>query len=250
MAPRVKGPPRAVGVLAAVGMPVGLPERDGSIGELAGFGRRRDLRPWLARRIRSTIVAMTDIGVTRHDAPPSFRHAVVVYESLWGNTAQLAHQIAAGIGGERTDVVDVSSSPSALASDVDLLVVGGPTHAFGMSTQATRDAATSQGAEHIPQRGIREWIEQLTPPSRAVPVATFDTRVVQPRLPGSAAKKAMKRLVARGFAPIAAPETFGVHGYGGPLADGETERARRWGEQLAGLAGTATPTATRKGDAT
>ena len=33
--------------------------------------------------------------------------------------------------------------------------------------------------------------------------------------------------------PIAKPETFGVHGYSGPLADGETGRAERWGRQLA-----------------
>jgi hypothetical protein len=32
--------------------------------------------------------------------------------------------------------------------------------------------------------------------------------------------------------PIAKPETFGVHGYSGPLADGELERAREWGAAL------------------
>ncbi len=45
----------------------------------------------------------------------------------------------------------------------------------------------------------------------------------------------MKRLVALGFRPVAKPETFGVHGYSGPVADGELERARRWGMELAGL---------------
>jgi hypothetical protein len=78
-------------------------------------------------------------------------------------------------------------------------------------------------------------VEALASPGRAVPVATFDTRVVSPRLPGSAAKKSMKRLVALGFRPVAKPETFGVHGYSGPVADGELERARRWGMELAGL---------------
>lgn len=161
-------------------------------------------------------------------------HAVVVFESLWGNTEQLAREIAAGIG-ERTDVVDAASSPNALDDAIDLLVVGGPTHAFSMSTGATRESAKQQGAERIPARGIREWIQTHPAPSRAVPVATFDTRVVTPRLPGSAAKKAMKRLVALGFRPLAKPETFGVHGYAGPVAEGELERARRWGTQLAAL---------------
>jgi hypothetical protein len=161
-------------------------------------------------------------------------HALIVFESLWGNTEQLAREIAAGIG-DGTEVVEAVSAPSTLDSDVSLLVVGGPTHAFSMSTAGTRESAMQQGAQHIPARGIREWIEAQPPPALAVPVATFDTRVVMPRLPGSAAKKAMKRLVTLGFRPVAKPETFGVHGYAGPVAEGELERARRWGEELAAL---------------
>jgi hypothetical protein len=161
-------------------------------------------------------------------------HAVVIFESIWGNTEQLAREVAAGIGGERTDVIDAASAPAALDDDVDLLVVGGPTHAFSMSTASTRESARQQGAVHIPAWGIREWIESLASPARAVPVATFDTRVVSPRLPGSAAKKAMKRLIAAGFRAAAEPETFDVHGYSGPVADGELERARSWGRELAG----------------
>jgi hypothetical protein len=45
----------------------------------------------------------------------------------------------------------------------------------------------------------------------------------------------MKRLVSLGFRPLAKPETFGVHGYAGPVADGELERARSWGGELATL---------------
>jgi len=45
----------------------------------------------------------------------------------------------------------------------------------------------------------------------------------------------MKRLVGLGFRPIVEPVAFGVHGYSGPIVDGELERARRWGTQLATL---------------
>jgi hypothetical protein len=160
-------------------------------------------------------------------------HAMVVYETLWGNTEQIAREVAAGIDGESVEVVDAASAPPVIEADIDLLVVGAPTHAFSMSTTSTRDAARQQGATDIPARGIREWIEGLAKSARAVPVATFDTRVVTPRLPGSAAKKAMKRLVSLGFRPAAKPETFGVHGYSGPVADGELERARQWGRTVA-----------------
>jgi hypothetical protein len=161
-------------------------------------------------------------------------HAMVVYETVWGNTELLAREIAEGIGADTVDVVDAASAPPAIENDVDLLVVGGPTHAFSMSTASTRESARQQGATRIPAGGIREWIERLSTPTSSVPVATFDTRVVSPRLPGSAAKKAMKRLVALGFRPAVKPETFGVHGYSGPVADGELERARQWGRTIAG----------------
>jgi hypothetical protein len=159
-------------------------------------------------------------------------HAVVVFETLWGNTEQVAREIAEGFGLEAAELVEAVSAPAVLESDVDLLVVGGPTHAFSMSSEKTRESARQQGATNIPLRGIREWIATLSSPGRDVLVATFDTRVTSPRLPGSAAKKAMKRLVVLGFRPAAKPESFGVHGYSGPVTDGELERARRWGERL------------------
>lgn len=160
--------------------------------------------------------------------------ALVVYESIWGNTEAIARAVAAGIGHD-VEIVSTDDAPPTLHDDVDLVVVGGPTHAFSMSSMTTRESARQQGATSIPLRGIREWIESLPAPSRRVRVATFDTRTVSPRLPGSAAKKAMKRLVARGLEPAAKPETFGVHGYGGPLADGEEDRANAWGGSLAAI---------------
>ena len=162
--------------------------------------------------------------------------AIVIFESLWGNTEQIARHIASGLGDGRNDLeVEVlQAQAEALPVDgVDLIVVGGPTHAFSMSSPATRQGATQQGATEIPDAGIREWIEAQPTPTLPVRVATFDTRVVSPRLPGSAAKKALKRLVRLGFQPLAEPETFGVHGYVGPIADGELQRARAWGAELA-----------------
>lgn len=157
---------------------------------------------------------------------------LIVVESIWGNTEAIARAVAAGIGGD-VEVLGTDAAPNRVPDDVDLLVVGGPTHAFTMSTPATRKSAKEQGAENIPVRGIREWLAGLATPSRPPRVATFDTRTVSPRLPGSAAKKAIKHLVRRGMQPVAKPETFGVHGYSGPLADGEEARAERWGRELA-----------------
>lgn len=162
--------------------------------------------------------------------------ALVVYETIWGNTGELARAIADGLrsseGVDEVDVVEVASAPDSIDPDVDLVVVGGPTHAFSMTTAKTRESAKQQGATRIPERGIREWLEALAAPSSPVAVATFDTRTVKPRLPGSAAKKALKELVSKGFRPVEHAVTFSVHGYSGPIADGELTRAREWGATL------------------
>jgi hypothetical protein len=64
-------------------------------------------------------------------------------------------------------------------------------------------------------------------------VATFDTRIAKPRLPGSAAAAAEKRLRRLGFRSVVASNSFYVERTTGPLMDGEPERARRWGDELA-----------------
>ncbi|MGR2753997.1 flavodoxin family protein [Agromyces arachidis] len=161
---------------------------------------------------------------------------MVVYETVWGNTGELARAIADGLrsseGVDAVDVVEAATAPEEIDPEVDLVVVGGPTHAFSMTTAKTRESARQQGATKIADRGIREWLEELASPSSSVAVATFDTRTVKPRLPGSAARKAMKQLVAKGFRPVDHAMSFGVQGYSGPVADGELTRAREWGTTL------------------
>lgn len=77
--------------------------------------------------------------------------------------------------------------------------------------------------------GLREWLDGASPDLRGLPTATFDTSVARPRLPGSAARV----LLRRGCRSIGAPESFYLTSTSGPLADGERERARRWGNTVA-----------------
>lgn len=163
------------------------------------------------------------------------RSALVVYESMYGNTQQIALAVAEGLSASLTvTVTEVGDAAETIPADIGLVVVGGPTHAFGMTRPATRsDAATKAGRAVISaRRGIREWIEQLAPGSSTA-FATFDTRVYRPRVPGSAAKKARKALASKGLPQAADPETFYVMGADGPLKDGERDRAKAWGERLA-----------------
>ncbi len=166
--------------------------------------------------------------------------ALVVYESMWGNTEQVARAIAAGLATSlEVEVVEVGAAPDEPGPDVDLIVAGGPTHAFSMSRPTTREDAITRGADHGRRgRGLREWLVALPSGPHAQPVATFDTRVAMMRhLPGSAARSAAKEVHRHGYPRAAEAESFYVADMAGPLVDGELERATAWGRQIgAGVA--------------
>lgn len=162
--------------------------------------------------------------------------ALVVYESMFGNSGKVARAIADGLRVARVDVelVNAADAAAPYGDLVELLVVGGPTHAFSMTRHNTRDDAVRQGGSaEAAGSGIREWIEHLHKGPHSEMVATFDTRVDKVRhLPGSAAKSAAKALRKVGYRTLVASESFYVDDVAGPLLDGEEERARAWGERL------------------
>jgi hypothetical protein len=169
---------------------------------------------------------------------------VVVYESMFGNTEQIAREIADGLtkSGSQTTTAGVGEvSPDDLAGS-DLLVIGAPTHAFSMSRPSTREDAVRQGAD--PSRaavGVREWLVTLDatlPVAAERPrVAVFDTRVeMVRRLPGSAAKRAARLLRTQGFELLDRPTSFYVDDVQGPTISGESSRAHHWGSRLFDLA--------------
>lgn len=161
--------------------------------------------------------------------------ALVVYESMFGSTRDVAAAVADAIGAVMpVHLVEVGAAPRQLDVDCRLLVVGGPTHAFGMSRTSTRRSAAEQAPHGLVSRGegIREWIEALRAPDHPVDVATFDTRVNRPRVPGSAASAALRRLRHLGLRPVLEPETFWVTGMTDPISLAEVDRARDWGRAV------------------
>ena len=166
--------------------------------------------------------------------------ALVVYESMFGNTKEIAAAIADGLGESLpVDLVEVGSAPATIPGDVGLLVVGGPTHAHGMTKPESRADSAKRAGDRLVSRGsgIREWLAALHGGSSRVAAAAFDTRIKGPGLIwGSAAKGAAKSLRGLRFRVVAEPESFLVDGPTGPafdrLVEGERERARSWGRQL------------------
>lgn len=160
--------------------------------------------------------------------------ALVVYESMFGNTREIAWAIAEGLRG-RIDVEVEEVGEAGSPTPDDVLIVGGPTHVHGMVSRRSREGAREQHGELISE-GIllRDWITGL-PEGGGRPAAAFDTRVDKAQwLTGSAAKSIAHRLEAQGFHLCCERGSFLVTG-DNELVEGEIARARQWGEQLAAV---------------
>jgi biotin carboxylase len=65
--------------------------------------------------------------------------AIVVYESLWGNTAAIARAIAEGIGADAQALSTAEATATAIA-DADLIVAGAPVLAFRLPSEQIRES--------------------------------------------------------------------------------------------------------------
>jgi len=144
--------------------------------------------------------------------------ALIVYDSVYGNTEKIARAIAEFITPSyEVKVLRVGeANPSELAS-TDLLIVGSPTHA-GRPTPAIQDLLNKD--PKLSLQGIN--------------VAAFDTRIPTKlvRVFGYAAGRIANNLKKKGGTLIASPVGFFVTGGQGPLKEGELERAAAWAKGI------------------
>ena len=140
--------------------------------------------------------------------------ALVVYDSLYGNTAQLAEAIGAALAAESRVLRVRDAKPSDLGS-FDLVIVGSPTQG-GRATDA-----------------MRAFLDRV-PALDGAKVAAFDTRLRARwvKVFGYGAGKIAERMKSLGATLVAEPEGFIVEGKEGPLAEGELERAGAWAKDL------------------
>ena len=154
--------------------------------------------------------------------------ALIVYDSFFNNTEQIARAIGEGLGGEgEVGIIRVSEAKPEQLPRVDILIVGSPTRAFRPSP------ATSAFLRGIPREGLV-----------GVKVAAFDTGLAMDdigspvlrflvRIFGYAAKPISGKLKGKGGEVIVPPEGFFVAGTKGPLKEGELQRAADWGKRIA-----------------
>jgi flavodoxin I len=142
---------------------------------------------------------------------------LVVYDSVYGNTAKIAQQIGAAIGNEAR-ALPVGEVNAAELEAVDLLIIGSPTQG-GRPTQAIQNFLSLVPAHAA--AGQR--------------VAAFDTRLTSRwvRIFGYAAPRIATNLQEAGATLVGTPAGFFVRGKEGPLQEGEAERAVVWAQQIA-----------------
>lgn len=138
--------------------------------------------------------------------------ALVVYDSLYGNTEKIALAIGKALDGD-TKVIRVSEANPLELGVLDLLIIGSPTQG-GRPTKSIQDFLSK-----IPQDALKN-----------VRVTSFDTRISTKLVGifGYAAGRILESLKAKKGQLTAFPQGFFVKGSKGPLKEGELERAASW----------------------
>jgi hypothetical protein len=169
--------------------------------------------------------------------------ALVVYESVYGNTRVIASNIADGLRADyEVTLVPVAEATAELVAGADLLVAGAPTHMHGLPGPASRQRAAARDGSRLrldPDAGgpgLRDWLNDIG--HRDGLAAAFDTRVNGVAVfTGRASRLIAKLLRRHGYRLVAAPQSFLVCSHN-TLLDGEASLARRWGMTLGAVSKT------------
>lgn len=147
-------------------------------------------------------------------------NALVIYDSKFGNTLHVAQAIRDGLADTYAVSIESVSDVTELPADLSLLLIGGPTHAHGISQPM------KQFLERLPKDALRD-----------LQVATFDTRFHKPRfIVGAASEGIAKRLRKQGARLVTEAESFWVKSGEGPMEPGELARATAWAREIVAAA--------------
>lgn len=155
------------------------------------------------------------------------RNVLIIYDSFFGNTEQVAQAMTAGLTHQaKVSTLRIDDVGLEQLTGLDILIVGSPTRAFS------------------PTSAVTKFIDDLPPQTlQGIRVTAYDTRIATEdanstlfsflvRFFGYAAKPIADRLQKKGGVLALSPEGFLVQGKEGPLKEGELERAAMWVQQL------------------
>jgi flavodoxin I len=148
--------------------------------------------------------------------------ALVVYDSLYGNTEKIAKAIGEAIEAKTLKVSEANLSE--LAS-FNLLIVGSPVQG-GRATKAVQDFLGKIPANALKNVNIASFDTRFSPKEKG-----FGIRILI-KVFGYAAGRIAQSLQSKGGHLVTQPEGFIVEGKEGPLREGELERAAQWGKEI------------------
>lgn len=148
---------------------------------------------------------------------------VIIYDSLFGNTAVVAHHLAEAVRTKGYEVTElkVGETNDQIIKKADFLIIGSPTQSFNAS------------------KPMLEFLDNLESETiRNKPTLVFDTRIDLEKIEskflrwlvkrGGFATAPMSKKLNKKGARILGTEGFIVNDREGPLRDGELERASNW----------------------
>ncbi len=152
-------------------------------------------------------------------------NALVIYDSVFGNTERIARSIAAALG-EGASTQNVSAVTPADLNGIDVLFVGSPTRGFKPTPAITAFLAS------LPADALK-----------GVKAAAFDTRIPLDSIKnpifrlivkkGGYADRVIAKTLAGKGATLAIPsDGFIVLESEGPLKEGERDRAAAWARSI------------------
>lgn len=153
--------------------------------------------------------------------------ALVVYDSVFGNTEKIAQAIGEALGlPDQVEVLPVGQVTAEMIHGVELFIVGSPTRGFRPTETVTRFLETLVNNQldgvNVAAFDTRIWLETINSKAFRFIVNTG----------GYAASSIAKAVKKKGGNLLVPPEGFLVTGEQGPLKDGELERAAAWAKRL------------------
>lgn len=152
---------------------------------------------------------------------------LIVYDSYFGNTENVAQAIADALGSRGTiKAVRVGQAEPMDVQDVDVLIVGSPTRKF----QAT--PAIVKFIDSIPANGLRG--KKVSAFDTRISVEKTDSKFLKRMIKwfGYAAEPIAKKLEKKGGDLVVPPAGFFVEDTEGPMSEGELQRAAEWAQQF------------------
>ncbi len=144
--------------------------------------------------------------------------ALIIYDSMFGNTEKVARALASGLGAAGVEVDCVKAAADVDVGGLrayDMLVIGGPTHKRGFSDAMKTFTERLNDVDVTDMKGF-----------------AFDTKQEPRLLTGSAGKRIEQRMRQRRVHVVKPHVSAIVLGREGPLAEGTEARFKQIGIEL------------------